>query len=142
MGLIEIRNAAYPNTAMKVVRLPDTCTKINARAFVNCAQLRIVEIPASSVEIADDAFADSSNVVIVTHGGAAPRSSTQGCTGFRISLTLQGKPTMSRRKAKVTAAKERFVSLQPFRFYSIFASNLTLSRTLTLGTIILIRSRI
>ena len=72
-AVTEIAEETYINTAVEVVRLPDTCTKINARAFANCAQLRIVEIPASAVEIADDAFAGSPNVVIVTHEGGAAK---------------------------------------------------------------------
>ncbi len=70
-AVTEIAEETYINTAVEVIRLPETCTKINARAFANCAQLRIVEIPASAVDIADDAFADSPNVVIVTHEGSA-----------------------------------------------------------------------
>ena len=70
-AVAEIAEETYINTAVEVVRLPDTCTKINARAFANCADLRIVEIPAASVDIADEAFVDSPNVVIVTHEGSA-----------------------------------------------------------------------
>ena len=70
-AVAEIAEETYINTAVEVVRLPDTCTKINSRAFANCAKLRIIEIPASSVDIADDAFVDSPNVVIVTHEGSA-----------------------------------------------------------------------
>ena len=73
-GLTEIRDEAYLNTAVEIVRLPESCTKIGARAFANCTQLRQIEIPAMNIEIADDAFANSPNVVIHAPAGSAAQT--------------------------------------------------------------------
>ena len=73
-GLTEIRDEAYLNTAVEIVRLPESCTKIGARAFANCTQLRHIEIPAMNIEIADDAFANSPNVVIHAPAGSAAQT--------------------------------------------------------------------
>ena len=70
-GLTEICDEAYMNTAVEIVRLPENCVKIGARAFANCARLWRIEIPAMNIEIADDAFADSPNVVIYAPAGSA-----------------------------------------------------------------------
>lgn len=73
-GLTEICDEAYMNTAVEIVRLPENCVKIGARAFANCAQLWQIEIPAMHIEIADDAFADSPNVVIYAPAGSAAKA--------------------------------------------------------------------
>lgn len=62
--LTEIHDEAYLNTAVEIVRLPESCTKIGARAFANCTQLLRIEIPAMNIKIAEDAFANSPNVAI------------------------------------------------------------------------------
>lgn len=73
-GLTEIRDAAYLNTAVEIVRLPESCTRISARAFSSCAQLQQIEIPAMHIDIADDAFAGSPNVVIHAPAGSTAQT--------------------------------------------------------------------
>ena len=73
-GLTEIRDEAYLNTAAEIVRLPESCVRIGARAFANCTRLWRIEIPTMSIEIAADAFAGSPNVMIYAPAGSAAQS--------------------------------------------------------------------
>ena len=51
-------------TALREVMIPDGVTSIESRAFANCGQLVLVDIPSSVSSIASDAFSGS-NVAIV-----------------------------------------------------------------------------
>ncbi len=50
--------------------IPDGCERIGNKAFAQCAALEMAEIPASVTSIADDAFAGSERLVIVTAEGS------------------------------------------------------------------------
>ncbi len=58
-----IETEAFDGIATEAIIIPDTCTTIEARAFVNCKNLCYIRIPAG-IEIPDDAFADCPKVVI------------------------------------------------------------------------------
>lgn len=50
--------------------IPDGCERIGDKAFAQRAALEMAEIPASVTSIADDAFAGSERLVIVTAEGS------------------------------------------------------------------------
>lgn len=57
---------AYMSSGVVCVRLPDGCKYLGSRAFAQCTSLQVIEIPASVMDIADNAFEGSPNVTIVT----------------------------------------------------------------------------
>ena len=59
------------NTAAEVVLLPENCTKIGARAFANCRSLWMIAITAMQIDIADDAFAGTADIIILAQEGSA-----------------------------------------------------------------------
>ena len=88
-SVIEIEDEAYMNTAVQIVYLPDTCKKIGSRAFANCSQLIRVEIPSDDIEIADDAFEGSPNVVLVKNDTGGAMITPEPHTGMQqVSVTL------------------------------------------------------
>ena len=63
-----IQDEAYMGISATHVEIPNTVTRIGARAFANCANLRRIHIPASVVDVDDTALEGCSNVVI--YGGS------------------------------------------------------------------------
>ncbi len=57
---------AFEGVAGEEVVVPDGCQSIGSRAFAACPNLALITIPASVSTIADDAFADSPDVFIVS----------------------------------------------------------------------------
>lgn len=60
----EIKPYTFLNSGIEEVALPETCTKIGNYAFGQCHELTKITIPESVIEIHEDAFKDSENVVI------------------------------------------------------------------------------
>ena len=58
-----IETEAFEDIAAEAIILPDGCTTIEPKAFVNCKHLLYIRIPAG-VEIPDDAFAGCPKVVV------------------------------------------------------------------------------
>jgi len=54
-----IEAEAFTQTTARVVIIPDTCTEIGNRAFADCSELLLVSLPGSGIQIADDAFEGS-----------------------------------------------------------------------------------
>jgi hypothetical protein len=69
-GLTEIEEEAFLGTSANVVIAPAGLKTIGPRAFADCPSLSEIRLPDSVTVIADDAFAGSPNVVIVTSGKA------------------------------------------------------------------------
>lgn len=67
----EIAEETYVSTGVVCVTISNGCESIAARAFADCAQLALIRIPESVSSIADDAFENSTNVVIITTSGSA-----------------------------------------------------------------------
>ena len=70
-AVIEIAEETYFNSGVECVTLPETCAKIDSKAFASCASLKLIEIPAGVTDIAGDAFEDTTDFVIVTTAGTA-----------------------------------------------------------------------
>ena len=70
-GLTRIEDEAFCGIRAQVVVVPDGCLSIGHRAFADCAALRYVVLPATSVEIAEDAFDADAPERIVAHGNDA-----------------------------------------------------------------------
>lgn len=66
----EIEAEAFAGSAVECAAIPDGCERIGNKAFAQCAALEMAEIPASVTSIADDAFAGSERLVIVTAEGS------------------------------------------------------------------------
>ena len=64
--VLVISNSAFKNSSVEYVVIPNGCTTIESMAFAECKNLKVVEIPASVLEIAVDAFWGTSEVVIIT----------------------------------------------------------------------------
>ncbi len=62
-SLKTIQEEAFANVSVDAVIVPDGCTAIESRAFMNCPNLIYIRIP-SDVRIADDAFLNSPDVAI------------------------------------------------------------------------------
>jgi hypothetical protein len=62
-SLKAIEKEAFEGIAAEAIMIPETCTAIKPRAFVNCQNLLYVRIPAG-VEIPTDAFTGCPHVVI------------------------------------------------------------------------------
>ena len=58
-----IETEAFEGIAAEVIIVPDGCTTIEPKAFINCKNLLYIRIPAG-IEIPDDAFDGCPNVVI------------------------------------------------------------------------------
>lgn len=65
-----INNAAFPNSAVTSVTIPDSVTSIPDAAFYNCGNLETIHIPVSVTSIGNDAFADCPSLMTVTYPGS------------------------------------------------------------------------
>ena len=70
-ALRSVQRETFLNLPAECFVLPDGCLVIGEKAFADCKMLKLVEIPASVVAIADDAFEGCENVLIVTPEGSA-----------------------------------------------------------------------
>ncbi len=66
-SLTALEESALEGTAANIVMVPGTCTAIGPRAFAGCAGLRRVHIPGNGIAIADSAFDESGDVIIMTN---------------------------------------------------------------------------
>ena len=55
---------AFAGTGIESVFLSDACEKIGEKAFANCTNLRYVRIVSDTLDIAEDAFDNCSNVFV------------------------------------------------------------------------------
>mgnify|MGYP004653046775 CR=1 FL=1 len=65
-----INNAAFPNSAVTSVTIPDSVTSIPDAAFYNCRNLETIHIPVSVTFIGSYAFDDCPNLMTVTYPGS------------------------------------------------------------------------
>lgn len=65
-----INNAAFPNSAVTSVTIPDSVTSIPDAAFYNCGNLETIHIPVSVTFIGSYAFDDCPNLMTVTYPGS------------------------------------------------------------------------
>lgn len=65
-----INNAAFPNSAVTSVTIPDSITSIPDAAFYNCGNLETIHIPVSVTSIGSCAFDDCPNLMTVTYPGS------------------------------------------------------------------------
>lgn len=65
-----INNAAFPNSAVTSVTIPDSVTSIPDAAFYNCGNLETIHIPVSVTIIGSYAFDDCPNLMTVTYPGS------------------------------------------------------------------------
>lgn len=65
-----INNAAFPNSAVTSVTIPDSVTSIPDAAFYNCGNLETIHIPVSVTSIGVYAFADCPSLMTVTYSGS------------------------------------------------------------------------
>lgn len=61
-----INNAAFPNSAVTSVTIPDSITAIPDAAFVNCSKLTNISIPNSVTSIGYSAFSDCTSLKSIT----------------------------------------------------------------------------
>lgn len=65
-----INNAAFPNSAVTSVTIPDSVTSIPDAAFYNCGNLETIHIPVSVTSIGNSAFAGCPSSMTVTYPGS------------------------------------------------------------------------
>lgn len=65
-----INNAAFPNSAVTSVTIPDSVTSIPDAAFYNCGNLETIHIPVSVTFIGSCAFAGCPSSMTVTYSGS------------------------------------------------------------------------
>lgn len=65
-----INNAAFPNSAVTSVTIPDSVTSIPDAAFYNCGNLETIHIPVSVTFIGSYAFDDCPSLMTVTYPGS------------------------------------------------------------------------
>lgn len=61
-----INNAAFPNSAVTSVTIPDSVTSIHDASFFNCSQLTNISIPNSVTYISFSAFSDCTSLKSIT----------------------------------------------------------------------------
>ena len=73
-GLKEIEAEAFVENNVEAVMVPDSCVKIGAVAFADCAQLKVVVLPRNTENISRDAFTGCPDVVIFVAEGSAAKA--------------------------------------------------------------------
>jgi hypothetical protein len=68
--LTTIEEEAFSGISAVIIRVPTNCTEIQSRAFLNCADLRIIYIPKTTTKIALDAFDGCLNLTIHAPAGS------------------------------------------------------------------------
>ena len=68
--VMAIDNAAFPNSAVTSVTIPDSVSSIQFYAFHDCENLKTIRIPVSVTLIEDDAFAGCPSSMTVTYPGS------------------------------------------------------------------------
>ena len=58
-----IETEAFEGVAAEAIIIPDGCTTIESKAFINCKNLLYVQVPAGA-EIPEDAFAECPKVIV------------------------------------------------------------------------------
>ena len=61
-----VNASAFEGNPSNRIVLPQGCAAIDSRAFASCASLWEIVVPASVTTIADDAFAGSEEVTIIS----------------------------------------------------------------------------
>lgn len=64
-GIRNINYEAFMGDAFQAVIVPDTCIFISIRAFAKCKNLLYVRIPQNLAQIADNAFKDCDNLIMI-----------------------------------------------------------------------------
>ena len=65
---------AFAGSDVECVVLSSACETIGSRAFADCAQLALIEIPEGVTSIADNAFEGSASVALVVKDGSYAQS--------------------------------------------------------------------
>ncbi len=73
-----IESEAFMSLAVEGIRIPEGCRKVESKAFADCKQLKVVEIPGMLTEVAPDAFEGSPVETIITPEGSAAESVFSG----------------------------------------------------------------
>ena len=73
-GLKEIEAEAFVENNVEAVIVPDSCVKIGAVAFADCAQLKVVVLPSNTENISRDAFTGCPDVVLFVAEGSAAKA--------------------------------------------------------------------
>jgi len=63
-----IRASAFVGLAAEEVVLPDGLSSIGSGAFANCTALKLINLPASLTDIAEDAFDGTENAALICEG--------------------------------------------------------------------------
>ena len=90
-----INNAAFPNSAVTSVTIPDSVTSIPDAAFVNCSQLTNISIPNSVTYIGFSAFDDCASLKSITLPSSLRtigNSAFAGCPSL-MTVTYPGSKT-------------------------------------------------
>lgn len=83
-----INNAAFPNSAVTSVTIPDSITSIPDAAFVNCSQLTNISIPNSVTYIGFSAFAHCTSLKSITLPSSLSTIGNSAFDGCPSSMTV------------------------------------------------------
>ena len=83
-----INNAAFPNSAVTSVTIPDSITSIPDAAFVNCSQLTNISIPNSVTSIGYSAFNSCTSLKSITLPSSLSTIGNSAFAGCPSSMTV------------------------------------------------------
>ena len=83
-----INNAAFPNSAVTSVTIPDSITSIPDAAFVNCSQLTNISIPNSVTYIGYSAFSSCTSLKSITLPSSLSTIGNSAFAGCPSSMTV------------------------------------------------------
>ena len=83
-----INNAAFPNSAVTSVTIPDSVTSIPDAAFVNCSQLTNISIPNSVTYIGFSAFSSCTSLKSITLPSSLRTIGNSAFAGCPSSMTV------------------------------------------------------